>query len=305
MEQSLNTFLPDASAPTSVVAGNGMRYEGIYRQVTFADIREIYKPRASFTHKGTYGHALLVAGNENTMGAALLCSLACLHAGAGLITASIPQSGLTALNTSLPEVMYLTRASIEQTATKDKFNAIAVGPGLGQDQDSIEILKTILQLNIPLVVDADALNILSKNENLLNLLPEGSIITPHMKEFDHLFGKHETWFERLNTAQQEAQKRKIIILLKNQFTFIIDPSGNIYINTTGNPGMAQGGMGDVLTGIIVSYTAQKYTNLEAAIYGCYLHGKSGDELYKTNSNVTASQVAENLPKIVRKFIAGF
>jgi hydroxyethylthiazole kinase-like uncharacterized protein yjeF len=301
MEQALNVFLPDASAPASALAGNGMTSEGIYRKVTFADIRKIYKPRASFTHKGTYGHALLVAGNENTMGAALLSSMACLHAGTGLTTASIPQSGLTALNTSLPEVMYLPRTAIEQIAN-DKYDAIAVGPGLGQDKDSIIILETLLKLNVPLVVDADALNILSGDKNLMNLLPKGSIITPHMKEFDHLFGKHDNWYDRLNTARKEAQERNIIILLKNQYTFVIDQSGIVYINTTGNPGMAQGGMGDVLTGIIVGYIAQKYTNLEAAIYGCYLHGKSGDELYKLNANVTASQVANNLPKVVRMFI---
>ncbi len=123
-------------------------------------------------------------------------------------------------------------------------------------------------------------------------------MTPHLKEFDRLFGPHKTWYARLQTAQKQAQERGLIIVLKNQYTFVASSDGKIYINTTGNPGMAQGGMGDVLTGLIASYAAQGYSGVEAAIYACYAHGKSGDQLCETRFNATASQVAENLPKTV-------
>jgi hydroxyethylthiazole kinase-like uncharacterized protein yjeF len=302
MEQSLNNFLPDASAPDQVLASIGRNAGGIYRQITFADIREIFKPRLAFSHKGTYGHALIIAGNENTMGAALLCSKACLHGGAGLTTAAIPQSGLISLNTSMPEVMYLPRTSLKDLE-KGKFNAIAIGPGLGTDDaDALDVLKTMLNLQVPLVIDADALNLLAKNSDLKDQIPQHSILTPHMKEFDHLFGMHESWYERLQTAINEAVKRQIVIVLKNQFTFVVDSSGTVYINQTGNPAMAQGGMGDVLTGLVAAYTAQGYAKMEAAVYACYVHGKSGDELAKHNFNVTASEVAEYVPKIIKRFI---
>lgn len=266
-----------------------------------AAISGIYRPRELFSHKGTYGHALLIAGREKTMGAALLAARACLSGGAGLTTLSIPPEGLTALNTALPEVMYLGREKLKET-DYSKFKSIAVGPGLGTDAGSIKLVSALLHQGNPLVLDADALNILSLKKELLELLPAGSILTPHMKEFDHLFGAHTSWWERLETARVKAKQFKCTIVLKNQYTFIVDNSGDVTVNPTGNPAMAQGGMGDVLTGLIAAFTAQGYAAREAAILACYLHGRAGDELAITHTNVTASAVAIQVPASLKGLI---
>ena len=260
------------------------------------------KPRKNFTHKGTYGHALIVAGNSTTMGAALLAGRACLHTGAGLTTLCLPQSGLIAINATLPEVMALPRN--EHLAAKDfsKFTAIAIGPGLGLDIENESLLAQLIDLKKPFVVDADALTILSKRSDLFDKLPEETILTPHLKEFDRLFGEHRTWWERVATARKQAKTRNLIIVLKNQYTFVCLPNGEVYINQTGNPGMASGGMGDVLTGIIVAFLAQSYSSADAAILAVHVHGKAGDELAKKRFTVSASQVTDRIPKTIRKMI---
>ena len=266
------------------------------------DIRAIFKPRKSFSHKGTYGHALVIAGNVNTMGAAILSSMACLYAGAGLTTACIPQSGLIALNTVLPEVMALPRDEYTRIENPAKYQAIAIGPGLGISTENERLLESLIATNQPLVIDADALNILGERPDLIDKLPENSILTPHMKEFDRLFGDHETWWERIETAKNKAQKGKLIIVLKNQFTFICLPDGKIYINPTGDSAMAQGGMGDILTGIIVAFISQKYTSADAAILACYVHGLAGSSLANSRIVVTASQVAMQVPKEIKSLL---
>jgi len=272
-----------------------------YHLLEASDLSALVKPRELFTHKGTYGHALIIAGQQQKMGAALLAARACLHAGAGLTTLSIPESGLTALNTSLPEVMYLDRG--ELTARNiQKFNAIAIGPGFGTGKESTEMLKSIFQLNRPLILDADALNIIGNHPELLNHLPSDSILTPHMKEFDHLFGTHQSWWERLETARKRAVSLNCVIILKNQFTFIIDQSGSVTVNSTGNPAMAQGGMGDVLTGLTASFAAQGYSSRNAAVIACYLHGKSGDELAEEQVSVSASDLANHLSRTLKGLI---
>lgn len=270
-----------------------------WKLVTGEFVGNTIKPRARFTHKGTYGHALIVAGNTETMGAALLTTSACLHTGAGLVTACIPQSGLIALNVSLPEAMYLSREEL-QHANLQKYQAIVVGPGLGTGELQIQLLKNLLHLNKPLVLDADALNILSQS-HLLSEIPKQSIITPHMKEFDRLFGEHDSWWSRVETARRNSTELQIIIVLKNQYTFVCLPTGDVCINPTGNPAMAQGGMGDVLTGVITSFLAQGYTAEEAAILGVYLHGKTGDVLAKKRDVVTASMLANSLPEILKEY----
>lgn len=273
-----------------------------YHLLEASDIRDLIKPRESFTHKGTYGHALIIAGQQKTMGAALLAAKACLHAGAGLTTVSIPESGLTALNTALPEVMYMDRADLIHSDQVVKFNAIAVGPGLGTAKESVDILKNIFQLNVPLVIDADALNILGNSPELLAQLPANAVLTPHMKEFDHIFGRHNSWWARLETARKKAVELKSVIILKNQYTFIIDQSGNVTINPTGNPGMAQGGMGDVLTGVCASFTAQGYSAWEVAIIACYIHGRAGDELAETELSIAASALAGRVSQTLKGLI---
>lgn len=270
-----------------------------WKLITDEFVSNTIKPRERFSHKGTYGHALVVAGDTETMGAALLTTSACLHTGAGLVTACIPQSGLTALNVSLPEAMFLSREEF-QHANLQKYQAIAVGPGLGIGEQQIQLLKNVLHINKPLVLDADALNIISQN-HLLNEIPQQSIITPHMKEFDRLFGEHDSWWSRVETAKQKSIALQIVIVLKNQYTFVCLPTGDVCINPTGNPAMAQGGMGDVLTGIITGFLAQGYKAEEAAILGVYLHGKTGDTLAENRKVVTASTLSRYIAKTLKQY----
>lgn len=255
-----------------------------YRLVEERDIRQLLKPRHRFSNKGTYGHALIVAGQAKTMGAALLSSSAAAHAGAGLTTACIPESGLTALNSYLPEIMAIVRNGDELPDIEwEKFSSIAVGPGLGKDDDALLLLKAIIKnYKKPLVIDADALNLLAENQELLTQLPPGSILTPHMKEFDRLFGEHTNWWQRLQTALKKAQELNLCILLKNDYTIIAAPGGIAYFNSSGNAAMASGGMGDVLTGVIAALLGQKYQPEQACIIGAYIHGKAGDELALPN-----------------------
>jgi NAD(P)H-hydrate epimerase len=272
---------------------------GLYHLVEGADVRDMIKPRKLFTHKGTYGHALIIAGQPETMGAALLCTSACIHSGAGLTTACIPESGLTALNTAMPEAMAMIRKGLKVPKVAwNKFNVVAIGPGLGKGEDALVLLKDAFEkFDKPIVIDADALNLLAENPGMLQYIPKGSIITPHMKEFDRLFGEHKTWWRRLETMRQKAKEYQINILLKNQYTVIGTPEGKLYFNPIGNPAMASGGMGDVLTGVITALLAQQYLPGEACILGAYLHGKSGDELALPHKSavVLAGQVARQIP----------
>ena len=271
------------------------------------DIRGMLKPRHRFSNKGTYGHALIIAGQEKTMGAALLCASASAHGGAGLTTACIPQSGLTALNSYLPELMAIVRNENELPEIEwDKFNAIAIGPGLGKDEDAAALLSDLIKNHKkPLVIDADALNLLATDKKLLEKLPEGSILTPHMKEFDRLFGEHKSWWSRLQTGIEQAAKLKVFIVLKNDYTICISPDGMVYFNSTGNAAMASGGMGDVLTGVITALLAQRYTPLQACIIGTYVHGKAGDELALPNrlNVVLPGKLAAQLPATMAKLMA--
>lgn len=275
--------------------------DSAYQLMDAALVQQLVKPRKLFSHKGTYGHALIIAGQKETMGAALLSASGSLHAGAGLTSLSIPETGLSALNATLPEVMYLERASLPGN-TLDKFKAIAVGPGLGTDNEATALLTNLLLLKKPLVIDADALNIMANKKELLQLLSPGSVLTPHRKEFDNLFGSHQSWWERLEKARQVARIKSCVIVLKNQYTFIIDQEGLVSINPTGNPAMAQGGMGDVLTGIITSFIAQGFNAKDAAQIGCYLHGRAGDELAEKQISVTASQLAKHLSLTLKGLI---
>lgn len=274
-----------------------------FKLIKHTDTASLIKPRANFTHKGTYGHALIIAGNTNTMGAALLASSACLHSGAGLTTVCLPQSGLTALNMMLPEAMALPRKDDFDLHAFDKYSALAIGPGLGIEEEQARLLQIAIGANKPLVIDADALNLLSNRKDLLNKLSSDTILTPHIKEFDRLFGEHENWWKRVQTAKEKAKELALIIILKNQYTFICLPTGEVCINQTGNPAMASGGMGDVLTGILVSLLAQGYEAKEAAILGVYLHGKAGDELAEYSFCITASQVAVQIPKTIKMLMA--
>jgi hydroxyethylthiazole kinase-like uncharacterized protein yjeF len=271
------------------------------------DIRKMLTPRHHFTNKGTYGHSLIIAGQPETMGAALLSASAAVFAGSGLTTACVPQSGLNALNTYMPEVMAIVRYDGEAPKIEwDNFSAVGIGPGLGKDEQVLALLTDVLTLyKKPMVIDADALSLLGKHKELWPLLPPESILTPHMKEFDRLFGEHENWCQRIQTGIKKAKEHGVYILLKNDYTINITPQGKVYFNTTSNPAMASGGMGDVLTGIVTSLLAQHYTPEEACILGAYLHGKAGDDLAMPNrlNVVLPSQVAERLPRTMAKLMA--
>nr|WP_294790537.1 NAD(P)H-hydrate dehydratase [uncultured Mucilaginibacter sp.] len=278
-----------------------------YQFIEEKDARAIIKPRKHFSNKGTFGHALIIAGESQTMGAALLSASACLFAGAGLTTACIPQSGLFALNSLHPEIMAVIREENKSLQIEwDKYNAIGIGPGLGKKDDALKLLTDVIAyFKKPMVIDADGLNLLAENPELLKNLPAGSVLTPHMKEFDRLFGQHTNWWQRMQTARVKAAELNITIVLKNDYTLIITPGGKVYFNSTSNPAMATGGMGDVLTGIITSLLAQKYKPEDACILGVYLHGKAGDELALPNraNVVLPTQVTSRLPATMAKLLA--
>jgi hydroxyethylthiazole kinase-like uncharacterized protein yjeF len=278
-----------------------------YQFVGEKDIRKLLKPRHRFSNKGTYGHALIVAGQAKTMGAALLCSSACAHAGAGLTTACVPESGLTALNAYQPEVMAIIRQGNDMPEIKwDSFNTMGIGPGLGNDENSLALLTYIFtNYKKPVVIDADALNLLSEHKELWDMIPKGSILTPHMKEFDRLFGDHSSWWLRIQTATAKAKEHKFCIVLKNDYTITATPDGKAYFNSTSNAAMASGGMGDVLTGIIAALLAQNYSSEDACIIGNYIHGKAGDELALPNrmNVVLPGKLVTQLPITIAKFRA--
>ncbi|MGN6178536.1 MAG: NAD(P)H-hydrate dehydratase [Mucilaginibacter sp.] len=277
-----------------------------YQFVQEKDIRRMLKPRHRFSNKGSYGHALIVAGQPKTMGAALLSASACALAGSGLTTACVPESGLVALNSFMPEIMAVIRQGNDLPEIAwDKFTAMGVGPGLGNDDNTLALLTYIFtNYKKPIVIDADALNVISAHKPLWQLIPQGSVLTPHMKEFDRLFGEHANWWQRLQTAVNKAKELKLCIILKNDYTITATPEGKAYFNSTSNPAMASGGMGDILTGVIAALLAQNYTPEEACIIGNYIHGKAGDELALPNrmNVVLPSKLAAQLPVTMAKLM---
>jgi NAD(P)H-hydrate epimerase len=242
--------------------------------------RSFCRKRHKFDHKGTFGHALLVAGSYGKVGAAILSAKAALRSGLGLLTIHAPRCAYEILQISIPEAMVSIdrhRHFISEWPDLEKYQSIGIGPGIDQRQTTVDaILGLIGAADLPLVIDADGLNILSKNSQHIGKLPANSILTPHPKEFERLFGKTANSFDRLNLQREQAQRHGIIIVLKGAHTCVALPNGQCYFNSTGNPGMATGGSGDVLTGIITGLLAQQYTPAQAAILGVYLHGLAGD-----------------------------
>jgi len=244
-------------------------------------IQAIFRPRKQFAHKGNFGHALIIAGSYGKMGAALLASRACLRTGAGLLTCHIPGCGYDILQTALPEAMILTDAdekiNTEFPGDLSGYAVIGIGPGLGTDGRTMSLLDTILNsYKKPVVLDADGLNMVASNPSLFFSLPPYSILTPHPREFERMFGKSEDDFARLRLAIEKARDHECVIVLKGHYTFIAMPGGKGYFNSTGNPGMAKGGSGDALTGILTALLSQGYSSNEAALLGVYLHGLAGD-----------------------------
>jgi len=264
-------------------------------------VKSIRKPRNRFAHKGNFGHSLLVAGSFGKIGAAVLASRACLRSGSGLLTCHIPKCGYEIMQTTVPEAMiatdfnssFLTKIDTDLTL----FDAIGIGPGIGNASETKMMLREILDAyRNPLVLDADALNIIAAQKDLLQLVPKGSILTPHPKEFERLFGKSENDFGRISLALEQARILNSIIVLKGHHTFIATPDGKGFFNNSGNPGMATAGSGDVLTGILTGLLAQGYSSIEAAIFGVYLHGLAGDLASKEQSMeaMTSGDIIEQL-----------
>ncbi len=244
------------------------------------DVCLLLKKRGKFSHKGTFGHALIIAGSYGKMGAAILSAHACLRSGVGLLHVHIPKVGYQILQTALPEAMLsIDRYENYFSEVPDLalFNAIGIGPGLGKEHQSQMAMKLLIQnYRNPMVFDADALNILAENKTWLSFLAPNSILTPHPREFERLAGKWKDDVEKIEKQRAFAIRFKLIVVLKGANTSICLPNGHCYFNSTGNPGMATAGSGDVLTGIITALLAQLYSPEYAALLGVYLHGMAGD-----------------------------
>ena len=273
----------------------GLSEEGIeetetnYEMLELEDIRSLIKPRQQFAHKGNFGHALLIAGSKGMAGASVLAARACLRSGVGLLTVHAPICNNDILQTSVPEAMVETDANETCFAIPtdtDDYQAVGIGPGLGRSEETeAALLEQLEHCQTPVVVDADALNILANHRHTLTHLPKGSILTPHPKELERLTGKCQDSYERLTKACELAHAA------------IITPAGKCYFNPTGNPGMATGGSGDVLTGVILALLAQGYPAEDAAKIGTYIHGLAGDFAQKKQGMIglIASDIITCLP----------
>lgn len=247
---------------------------------TMEEAGAILHHRSKFSHKGTYGHALIAGGSEGKTGAAILCTRAALRTGAGLVTAYVPVISRDVMQASVPEAMVITSEEEKFIAGRIpavRFDAVGVGPGMGTADSVVSSLKFLLnEYKGPMVWDADALNVLSENKTWLEFLPPLTILTPHPGEFDRLTQKHTSGVDRLKTQKHFAQRYNVIVVLKGAHTSIAFPDGSVTFNSSGNPGMATGGSGDVLTGIITALLAQGYNRSQSAMLGVYIHGLAGD-----------------------------
>lgn len=226
-----------------------------------------------FAHKGTRGHAAIVAGSSGMMGAAMLATSACMRSGCGKTTAIVPPAYFSLIHSSTPEA--LVQSNDYSSLDISPYDSIAIGPGIGRSQSSLHLLETCLKSDKPLVIDADGLNLLSENRDLLATLPIGTILTPHHGEWERLFFKTDDDFKKIKTSIEYCKNHNINILLKGYYSVFITPK-NYFINGTGNNGMGKAGSGDVLTGILASLLAQGYASEDAGILGMYIHGLSGD-----------------------------
>jgi NAD(P)H-hydrate epimerase len=263
-------------------------------------ISPMLKKRKKFDHKGKYGHGLLVAGSYGKMGAAVLGAKAALRTGIGLVTCHVPGCGYQIIQTSLPEAM----VSVDQNEmysseaeAVDRYDAIGIGPGIGTDPATQKLFYNLLMNSAkPLVIDADGINILGANKEWLSDLPAGTILTPHVKEFERIAGKTENSYNRLEKQVEFASKFNCIVVLKGAYSSIVTPDGKVFFNSTGNPGMATAGSGDVLTGMILSLLSQGYTPENASLTGVYLHGMAGDAAASKTGreSIIASDIIDNI-----------
>jgi len=268
-------------------------------------IKPIVKRRKRFSHKGDYGHGLLIGGSYGKMGALILSAKAALRSGIGLLTVSTAKCGYNILQTSVPEAMITTSTNdcfVDNIQTDySRYSAIGIGPGLGTEKVTFPVLEKILRTaKCPIVIDADGINIIAQNKNILEEVRFNNqyplILTPHLKEFERLFGETNGYEDRYNKLITNSKKYNIYIILKGAYTNIACPDKKVYFNSTGNPGMATAGSGDVLTGIILGLLAQGYTAFEASIIGTFIHGLAGDIAAEKISqySLLASDIIDNI-----------
>ena len=254
--------------------------DALYTVAGRRQVAGLLPDRDKFAHKGTFGNALVIAGSSGMMGAALLTGEATLRSGAGLVTLHVPRSGFRVVQTAFPEAVVSideNEDTFSEPPGLDKFSAIAAGPGIGTEEESKTGLQNLLEnVKVPLVLDADALNIIAANPEMVNQIPKLSILTPHPLEFDRIVGESSDGWSRHKKQIDFSVNHGLIVVLKGAYTGISFPDGSYVFNTTGNPGMATGGSGDVLTGIIVSLLAQGMSSEDAVITGVYIHGVAGD-----------------------------
>ena len=285
----------------------GMRkLESQYTMVEENDVRQLMLPRSPYAHKGQMGNALLIAGSYGMAGAAILAARACMRAGVGKVTVNSPKRNLPLLQVAVPEAIVqnsLEETYFAETVDTEDFNALGIGPGLGQsEQTAIAMITQLRRTQCPIVVDADALNILANHRAWLQQLPQDIIMTPHPKELDRLEGHSADSYERLTKASNLAERLKGYIVLKGHHTAICCPGGHILFNSTGNAGMATAGSGDVLTGIITGLLARGYKPQDACIVGVYLHGLAGDIAAHDlgEESLTASDIINCLPRAFKR-----
>lgn len=287
-----------------------------YHVIQKETIRPLMRQRKEFAHKGEFGHGLLIAGTYGMAGAAVLSARACLRSGIGLLTVHTPSCNNVILQSSIPEAIVHPDANEHMFCTPiecDKYQAIAIGPGLGKSAETAQAFFEQLQrLSSPIIVDADALNILSSYKGYLSSLPANSILTPHPKELERLVGHCTSDYERLSRARKLATEYHLYIILKGAWSVIISPNGQCNFNPTGNSGMATAGSGDVLTGVLLALLAQGYTPYHTCILGVYLHGIAGDLAaeVKGKNGMIASDIVEHLPEawellIENKYLCNF
>lgn len=282
--------------------------ESKYSIIEEEDIHRLIKPRKRFAHKGSFGHGLLIAGSYGMAGASILAAKACLRSGIGLLTVHVPIHNHDLLQTTVPEAIVQTdihERYFAQPTDLRRYTALAIGPGLGQDEDTaLAMMEQIQGSSLPIILDADAINILSTHRNWLSRIPKHCILTPHLGELERLIGKCLDTYERLTKVKELAAYLQSYIIVKGAWTTIVTPEGDYYLNPTGNPGMATGGSGDVLTGILLGLSAQGYTQEETCKLGVYIHGLAGDiaadEL--TEMGMTAHDIVTALPAAWKKIM---
>jgi hydroxyethylthiazole kinase-like uncharacterized protein yjeF len=264
------------------------------------EVSRLLHERAKFDHKGVFGHGLLIAGSKGKIGAAILGARAALRTGIGLITCHVPADSGSAIHAAVAEVMLsYDRNEDHLTFLPDlaPYNSIGIGPGLGTDDDTSKAVKELFSLyRKPVVIDADAINILGTNNELLFSMPASSILTPHIKEFERIAGTSGNGYQRLLKQIEFSRKNNCMVVLKGAQTSVSMPDGSVFFNTTGNPGMATAGSGDVLTGMILSLLSQGYSSEHAAVAGVFLHGLAGDiAAHKLSLEaLMASDIIENI-----------